>query len=67
MVFLVHGAITEPTLPQRFRHARPFPYRWGQTEKLYSDLVKLEDLRERGILTEEEFQAQKQKLLEKSN
>ncbi len=37
------------------------------TDALYSDLMKLDDLRKRGILTEEEFQAQKKKLLEKSN
>lgn len=37
------------------------------TDTLYSDLMKLDDLRKRGILTEEEFQAQKKKLLEKSN
>jgi hypothetical protein len=35
------------------------------TDTLYSDLLKLDDLRKRGILTEEEFQAQKKKLLEK--
>ncbi|HTZ21241.1 MAG TPA: SHOCT domain-containing protein [Opitutaceae bacterium] len=37
------------------------------TDVLYSDLTKLDDLRKRGVLTEEEFQAQKKKLLEKSN
>ena len=31
---------------------------------LYSELMKLEDLRQRGILTDEEFEAQKKKLLE---
>jgi len=35
------------------------------TDSLYSDLMKLDDLRKRGILTEEEFQAQKKKRLEK--
>ncbi len=30
---------------------------------LYSELIKLDDLRKRGILTEEEFQTQKKKLL----
>lgn len=35
------------------------------TDSLYSDLMKLDDLRKRGILTEEEFQAQKKKLLGK--
>ncbi len=37
------------------------------TDTLYSDLMKLDDLRKKGILTDEEFQAQKKKLLEKSN
>ena len=30
---------------------------------MYSDLLKLEDLKKRGLLTEDEFQAQKRKLL----
>ncbi len=33
---------------------------------LYAELLKLDDLRKRGILTEEEFQSQKKKLLEGS-
>ncbi|HUJ41976.1 MAG TPA: SHOCT domain-containing protein [Opitutaceae bacterium] len=37
------------------------------TDQLYNDLMKLDDLRKRGILTDEEFQAQKKKLLDKSN
>lgn len=39
------------------------------TEKstdVYSELIKLEDLRQRGILTDGEFQAQKQKLLDQN-
>ena len=31
---------------------------------LYSELMKLDDLRNKGILTDEEFEAQKKKLLE---
>ena len=31
---------------------------------LYAELIKLDDLRKRGILTEAEFEAQKKKLLE---
>ena len=34
------------------------------SDDLYSELLKLDDLRQRGILTEEEFAAQKRKLLE---
>src|SRR5208282_3458613 len=38
----------------------------GQSEHpkdIYSELIKLDDLRKRGILTQEEFEAQKTKLL----
>ena len=37
------------------------------TDELYSELVKLDDLRKKGILTDEEFQAEKKKLLSHSN
>ena len=37
------------------------------TEVLYKDLLQLDDLRKRGLLTEEEFQAKRRKLVEKSN
>jgi Short C-terminal domain len=37
------------------------------TDALYSDILKLDDLRKRGLLTDEEFLAQKKKLLEKAN
>lgn len=33
---------------------------------LYAELIKLDDLRKRGILTEEEFQAEKKKVLNRS-
>lgn len=33
------------------------------TREIYSELIKLDDLRSRGILTEDEFQQQKRKLL----
>ena len=36
------------------------------TDVLCGDLMKLDDMRKRGILTDEEFQAQKKKLLEQS-
>lgn len=35
-----------------------------QKKDVYAELIKLDDLRKRGILTESEFQALKQKLLE---
>jgi len=35
----------------------------GRTKDLYSELLKLEDLRKRGILTNAEFEEQKKKLL----
>ncbi|HEY1847570.1 MAG TPA: SHOCT domain-containing protein [Opitutaceae bacterium] len=37
------------------------------TDELYAELVKLDDLRKKNILTDEEFQAQKKKLLDRSN
>jgi hypothetical protein len=37
------------------------------TDELYSELVKLDDLRKKGILTDDEFQAEKKKLLSRSN
>lgn len=36
----------------------------GPRGDLYNELIKLDDLKKRGIITEEEFQAQKKKLLE---
>jgi hypothetical protein len=38
-----------------------------ETDLLYKDLMNLDDLRKRGLLTEEEFQAKRKKLVEKSN
>jgi hypothetical protein len=35
-------------------------------EALYADLLRLDDLRKKGILTEEEFAAEKKKVLERS-
>ena len=35
-----------------------------KTGDLYTELMKLDDLRKKGILTEEEFEAEKKKLLE---
>ncbi len=37
------------------------------TDDLYNELVKLDDLRKKGILTDDEFQAEKRKLLSRSN
>ena len=39
----------------------------SETDALYRDLMQLDDLRKRGLLTEEEFQAKRKKLVEKSN
>ncbi len=36
------------------------------TTNLYNDLLKLDELRKRGILTDEEFQSEKKKVLERS-
>ena len=37
------------------------------TDDLYEALLKLDDLRKKGILTDEEFQAEKKKVLSRSN
>ena len=37
------------------------------TDDLYNALTKLDDLRKKGILTDEEFQAEKKKILSRSN
>jgi hypothetical protein len=34
---------------------------------LYTEIMKLDDLRKKGLLTDAQFEAQKQKLLDKSN
>jgi Short C-terminal domain len=63
----LHAPVTESApsvaMPVAVENAAPRT----ATDALYSDLMKLDDLRKRGLLTEEEFQAQKKKLLEKSN
>jgi hypothetical protein len=43
------------------------PERRLNTDELYNELLKLDDLRKKGILTDEEFQAEKKKLLSRSN
>jgi hypothetical protein len=37
------------------------------TDELYNELMKLDDLRKKGILSDEEFQAEKKKVLSHSN
>ena len=44
--------------------AAPAP---SSTDALYNDLMKLDDLRKKGVLTEEEFQSEKKKVLNRSN
>lgn len=38
----------------------------GRSDDLYTSLVKLDDLRKKGILTDEEFQSEKKKVLNRS-
>jgi Short C-terminal domain len=45
----------------------PVAERHLTTDELYNELVKLDDLRKKGILTDDEFQAEKKKLLNRSN
>jgi len=39
----------------------------SETNALYRDLLELDDLRKRGLLTEEEFQAKRKRLVDKPN
>jgi hypothetical protein len=48
-------------------YAAPAPLPHLSTDDLYAELVKLDDLRKKGILTDDEFQAEKKKLLSRSN
>jgi len=52
-----------PAAPKEASPARPIEPA-GPRPDLYGELIKLDDLRKRGILTEAEFQAQKKKLLD---
>ena len=47
------------TAPGPIEHTTP-------TDDLYTELVKLDDLRKKGILTDEEFQSEKKKVLNRS-
>jgi len=53
----------EGTMPAAVQNAPPR----SETDALYRDLMQLDELRKRGLLTEEEFQAKRKKLVEKSN
>lgn len=44
----------------------PTPKQYTNTSDLYNDLLKLDELRQKKILTEEEFQSEKQKVLNRS-
>lgn len=46
--------------------AAPRPAAGTPTDDLYTELTKLDELRTRGILTDEEFQAEKKKVLSRS-
>ncbi len=70
-------AALRSTRPLR-RPRRPRPPSWRSaapppppprlnTDELYNELVKLDDLRKKGILTDDEFQAEKRELLTRSN
>jgi hypothetical protein len=56
---------TEPATPAGppAKETRPVEPTGTRTD-LYNELIKLDDLRKRGILTDAEFQAQKKKLLD---
>jgi hypothetical protein len=61
-----------PGAPASYAPGAPAPYyapaeKHLTTDDLYNQLVKLDDLRKKGILTDDEFQAEKKKLLTHSN
>lgn len=58
------GEVDPATLPAA---SAPPAERRLNTDELYAELVKLDDLRKKGILTDDEFQAEKKKLLSRSN
>lgn len=62
------GAPAAPAYPASYSPATaPAPAPAPMTnEALYADLLRLDDLRKKGILTEEEFAAEKQKVLARS-
>jgi hypothetical protein len=53
-----------PAKPQQTYVRAPLPA--TPTDSLYDELLKLDELRKRGILTEEEFAAEKKKVLARS-
>jgi hypothetical protein len=53
------AAKTEPSAPKSVGTVT-------SREELFEELLKLDDLRDRGILTDEEFDMEKRKLLEKN-
>lgn len=58
--------VSEPAAANR-GHAAVDVSQKQATDDMYAQLVKLDDLRKKGILTEEEFQAEKKKILSHSN
>lgn len=59
--------VAVPGAPQMVYAPAPVVERHLTTDELYNELVKLDDLRKKGILTDDEFQAEKKKLLSRSN
>ena len=59
----VLAPLPDDSAPGAVEYATPLT----ETDVLYKDLKELDDLRKHGLLTEEEFQAKRKKLVEKSN
>ncbi len=62
------AAPVEPALPAKSAGEAPPPSALATAPSgdLYTDLLKLDDLRKRGILTDKEFELEKKKLLKRS-
>jgi Short C-terminal domain len=64
------GEANLPSAPAAVAYRTPPPAEVSpkqSTDDLVAQLVKLDDLRKKGILTDEEFQAEKKKILSRSN
>lgn len=63
---IVFQALTAAEIEQAAAVAPAEAARPSGTVNLYSDLIKLDELRQKGILTDDEFQAEKKKILARS-
>ena len=63
---IVFQALTAAEITQQANAAPGIVEKNHDTDSMYNDLMKLDDLRKKGILTDDEFQAEKKKILARS-